>query len=68
MGLHGVQGSGFDTNGAAIQKYSRHFDLLVSGFKNLLESLAEIKETDPAEHEKYERAVIGLLGKMSERL
>jgi hypothetical protein len=53
---------------AAILKYGVHFEVLVTGFKNLLGTLGEIKEADPAEYEKYKNAVTGLLGKMSERL
>lgn len=55
-------------NNTAILKYGVHFEALISGFKTLLGSLAEIKEANPEEHEKYRKTVMGLLGKMSERL
>jgi hypothetical protein len=58
---------GQQTNPGII-KYSVCFDSLVSGFKTLLAALAEIKETDTDEHEKYKNAVLGLIGKMSEKL
>lgn len=53
---------------AAIHKYSIYFEALVLGFKNLLGALAEINDTDPAEHERYRGAVIALIGKMSDKL
>jgi DNA repair exonuclease SbcCD ATPase subunit len=52
----------------AILKYGIYFESLVSGFKNLLGALAEIQETDQEQHEKYKKAVIGLMSKMSEKL
>lgn len=55
-------------NNPVTLKFSAYFDVLVKGFKDLLGTLAEIKEIDPAEHERYKNAVSGLIGKMSERL
>lgn len=49
-------------------RFSVYFDTLVKGFRDLLGALAEIKDVDPAAHEKYEKAVKGLIDKMSERL
>ena len=63
-----VEATVVDNSGAAIQKYSAYFEIIVGGFKNLLGALAEIKEVDAAAHEKYRNAVSGLIGKMSERL
>ncbi|MCW2277750.1 DUF3102 domain-containing protein [Heliophilum fasciatum] len=54
--------------GAAVTKYKLQFEGLVSGFKGLLGALAEIKETDPASHERYKNAVAGLINKMSQAL
>jgi hypothetical protein len=53
-------------SGAAALKFKVYFDELVKGFQTLLGSLAEIKE--PEEQERYKKAVLGLIGKMSERL
>lgn len=47
-------------------KFKVYFDDLVKNFQALLGALAEIAES--AEHERYKEAVIGLIGKMSERL
>lgn len=55
-------------NNAAIAKFTVYFDTCVKDFGSLLGTLAEFKETDPEAHEKYKNAVIGLFGKMSERL
>ncbi|CQR71361.1 Chromosome partition protein Smc [Sporomusa ovata DSM 2662] len=52
----------------AIHKYGVYFEALVSGFRNLLGSLAEVHETNPELHEKYRGAVIALIGKMSDKL
>jgi chromosome segregation ATPase len=52
----------------SILKYTVHFDYLVKGFKDLLGSLAEIKQTNPEAYEKYKKAVITLAGKMSGHL
>lgn len=51
-------------NDAAI-KFKVYFDELVNGFKALLGALAEIPDD---ESERYKKAVIGLISKMSERL
>lgn len=51
---------------AAILKYGVYFETLVTGFKNLLEALAEIEDQEA--HEKYKNAVSGLLSKMSAKL
>lgn len=53
---------------AAALKYQVYFDELVKAFKELLQALAEIKETDEAAHERYKNAIAGLISKMSERL
>ncbi|RJQ25541.1 MAG: DUF3102 domain-containing protein [Peptococcaceae bacterium] len=50
------------TNAAAL-KFKVYFDELVDNFKSLLGVLAEIDET-----ERYKKAVLGLIEKMSERL
>lgn len=55
-------------NSESTIKFKYCFESLVSGFKELLGSLDQIKETDPEAHDKYKTAVTGLLGKMSERL
>ncbi|HBV87046.1 MAG TPA: hypothetical protein DEF42_10435 [Desulfosporosinus sp.] len=49
-------------------RFSVHFETLVNDFKSLLGTLVEIKETDSEAHDKYKKAVAGLIGKMSERL
>jgi myosin heavy subunit len=49
-------------------KFSVCFESLVTGFKDLLGSLDEVKAVDPEQHDKYKGAVVGLIGKMSERL
>ena len=46
-------------------KFKLHFDSLVKGFGELLTVLDEI---DADDRDKYKNAVLGLLGKMSERL
>ncbi len=49
-------------------KFRVCFDSLVKGFHELLGTLAEIKESVPEAHDKYKNAVLGLIGKMEERL
>jgi chromosome segregation ATPase len=46
-------------------RFKRHFDLLVNGFRDLLGVLDEI---DADSRGKYKKVVVGLLSKMSERL
>lgn len=46
-------------------KFKVYFDELVKGFQSLLGTLAEVPED---ETERYKKAVLGLIGKMSERL
>lgn len=53
---------------AAVLKYTVHFNNLVKGFQDLLGSLVEIQESDPAEHEKYKGATLKLIKGMSENL
>lgn len=55
-------------NNSVTFKFSAYFDVLVKGFKDLLGILAEMKDIDGAEYERYKKAVAGLIGKMSERL
>lgn len=55
-------------NSESTMKFKFCFDSLVSGFRDLLSALDEIKEQDPGSHDKYLNAVKSLLGKMSERL
>ncbi len=57
-----------DKKSAAALKYSVYFNNLVSGFNDLLTSLAEIKETDPEKHEKYSHATLELISQMSARV
>ncbi|SDD88953.1 DUF3102 domain-containing protein [Sporomusa acidovorans] len=52
----------------AVIKYSVCFEALIGGFQKLLGALAEIKETDETAHEKYKKAVLGLINKMAETL
>lgn len=52
----------------AILKYTVHFGTLVKGFKDLLADLEEIKNSDSEAYKRYKNAVVGLIGKMSERL
>lgn len=49
-------------------RFSLYFDVLVKGFRDILGTLAEIKEVDLEAHEKHKNAIKGLLEKMSERL
>ncbi|MCF8566882.1 DUF3102 domain-containing protein [Alicyclobacillus tolerans] len=49
-------------------KFRVYFDNLVKGFQDLLVTLGEVQQTDPALHVKYKGAVSSLIGKMSERL
>jgi len=46
-------------------RFKLHFDSLVNGFKDILSVLEEI---DAEARGKYKNAVVGLIGKMSERL
>lgn len=55
-------------SGAGTLKFTVYFDELVRGFNNLLGALAELENTDKETHEKYKKAVSGLIGKMAERL
>jgi len=52
----------------ATLKFGVHFEALVAGFNSLLADLTEIGESDEALHAKYKSAVVGLLGRMSDRL
>ncbi|MHB8983755.1 MAG: DUF3102 domain-containing protein, partial [Carboxydocellales bacterium] len=52
----------------ATLKFKVYFDSLVKGFSDLLGTLTEIKETDQATYDRYKNAVLGLTGKMEERL
>lgn len=54
--------------GTATLKFKFYFDSLVKGFSELLNTLAEIREEDPESHDRYKNAVLGLIGKMEERL
>jgi len=54
-----------DTVNPAILRFGIHFESVVTGFQALLKDLGDIG--DP-EHAKYQAAVSGLLGKMSERV
>ncbi|WP_188068624.1 DUF3102 domain-containing protein [Brevibacillus brevis] len=49
-------------------KFKVQFEGLGAGFRDMLGTLAEIQAVDPGAHEKYKGAVIGLIGKMTERL
>lgn len=49
-------------------KFSVYFNELVENFKSLLIELEEIKVNDSQEFEKYKKAVLGLVGKMTEKL
>ena len=53
---------------AEVIKFTVCFNVLVKGFQDLLGALAELNNTDPQAHVKYKKAVVGLIGKMSERL
>jgi len=53
---------------AAALKYSMHFESLVKGFQDLLDSLAEIEQEDTEEGERYRHATLELISKMSARL
>lgn len=55
-------------NSKAILKFGVQFETLVKGFQDLLGTLNEIKEADPDAYDKYQNAVTGLIGKMSEKL
>ncbi|ASN68264.1 hypothetical protein 10S11_2 [uncultured Caudovirales phage] len=49
-------------------KFKIHFENTVASIKNLLTTLAEIKEINKVEYEKYNNAVSGLMNKMLEKL
>lgn len=49
-------------------KFKVQFEALGAGFRDLLATLAEIQTADPETHAKYKGAVLGLIGKMTERL
>lgn len=53
---------------SAMLKYAVYFEELVKKFKDILGTLAEIKENDEGAHEKYTSALKGLINKMLERL
>jgi hypothetical protein len=50
----------------AVIKFTVSFESLVKGFSDLLGTLPEIK--DPADREKYKKATLGLINKMTEKL
>jgi hypothetical protein len=52
----------------AIPKFAVQFESLVNNFKYLLGVLAEIKEGNAGEYERYRNAANQLIGKMAERL
>ncbi|WFD11994.1 DUF3102 domain-containing protein [Tepidibacter hydrothermalis] len=52
----------------SITKFKVHFEKTVGSMKELLQSLAEIKKSNEDEHEKYKKAVSGLINKMLETL
>jgi chromosome segregation ATPase len=54
--------------GGITAKFKAHFDMLVKNFSELLGVLADIEGTDAKIYDDYKRVVIGLLGKMSEKL
>lgn len=49
-------------------KFKVQFEDLGAGFRDLLATLAQIQAADQDMHEKYRGAVLGLIGKMSERI
>ena len=51
-----------------IEKYSDCFKVLVADFRQLLTSLAEIEQADPAAGEKYKHATLELISQMSAKL
>ncbi|WP_274363731.1 DUF3102 domain-containing protein [Paenibacillus thermotolerans] len=55
-------------NNKPVIKFTYCFESLVKGFQDLLGALDEIKTATPEEHEKYKKAVVGLMNKMGERL
>lgn len=64
--LEGQAPSASKPQDAAALKYSIYFETVVSGFNNLLSALANIENQETKE--KYAKAAMGLLGKMTERL
>jgi len=60
-----LEAKGSQLVNTATIRFKLHFDALVKGFGDLLGVLGEI---DADAREKYSKAVVGLLGKMSERL
>lgn len=55
-------------SGIATVKFKIQFESLVDGFKGLLNTLVEVEATEPEQAAKYKGAVLGLVGKMQERL
>lgn len=51
-----------------LAKFKVQFEGLGASFRDLLATLAKVKTSDPETHEKYKRAVLGLLEKMSKTL
>lgn len=52
----------------AVAKFSVCFETIVRDFDNLLGSLYEIKTSTPEDHEKYRKAVTGLMDRMAEKV
>lgn len=51
-----------------IVEYSVKFDTLVKGFKDLLATLGQLKESSPEFYEQYKSATLNLINKMVEHL
>jgi hypothetical protein len=52
----------------AVTKYRVQFESLVTGFRNLLGALEEVKVSDPDAHTQYRDALLTLIERMRERL
>lgn len=55
-------------NDEKLVKFKVQFEGLGASFRDLLNTMAEIQIADPETHAKYRGAVIGLIGKMTERI
>lgn len=63
-----LEAKGSQQGNAATIRFRVYLDSLVTGFKDLLGVLAELKELDTELHERYRTATVNLISKMSERL
>lgn len=66
--LHELRAKASSQNDESVVKYTVYFNEVVSSFKNLLGSLAEIRLVDDEKYQKYKSATSNLIEKMLENL